>query len=338
MQLWLAKLHYLIPVLTGALAFIGTAAAAAYARKAGMLDLPGERHSHRVATPRGGGAGPVLALLVCTPWILPGSPTSTFWSTCLLPGFAVLGLVGWWDDRVSLSAAVRFVVQLTVSGYLLGCAGVLDGIGLAGALATAVFLVWTTNLYNFMDGSNGMAGGQAVFAGLVLAWLFARAGDEAGGLLSLSVACAAGGFLPWNLGRPRVFMGDVGSGALGFAFGSLLVWGWLSGAFTAAVAWLVMLVFICDSTLTLLERVLKQERWYTPHKQHLYQQLIQRGWSHGRVFALYQGINLVLVTPAIAVAVNFPAFAWAVASVMTLALVLGWMRVRLKLGVLAQAG
>jgi Fuc2NAc and GlcNAc transferase len=115
----------------------------------------------------------------------------------------------------------------------------------------------------------------------------------------------------------------------------LLAWGWLSGAFSLPVAWLVMLVFVCDSTLTLLSRVLRGERWYTPHKQHLYQRLIQRGWPHGRVLALYQGINLALVAPAIAVAVNCPVCDWVAAVAVTLALGLGWVQLRLKLGVLA---
>lgn len=330
--------HLFLPVLAGVLAFLGTAAATAWARRAGMLDWPGERHSHEVPTPRGGGAGPVLALLLCTPWILPSTPAGSFWSSCVLPGFALLGLVGWWDDRVSLSAAARFVTQLAASAWLLGCAGAAGTVGTGTALAVALGVVWMTNLYNFMDGSNGMAGTQAVFAGFVLAVLFGLAGDTAAASLASALALVAAGFLPWNLGQPRVFMGDVGSGALGFAIAALLAWGWLSGAFPLPVAWLVMLVFVCDSSLTLLARVMNGEQWYTPHKQHLYQRLIQRGWSHGRVLALYQGINLALVAPAIAVAVSCPACAWVAAAAVTVALGLGWALVRRQLGVLAQAG
>ncbi|MEJ8566799.1 MraY family glycosyltransferase [Elongatibacter sediminis] len=328
-----------LPVVVFTLSWGGTVAAAAYARRAGMLDLPGERHSHDRPTPRGGGAGPVLALALCTPWIMPGSAASQFWNFSLLPGFALLALVGWWDDRVSLSARVRFVAQLAGAGWLLVGTGFTGDHGIVLAFGALLAIVWMVNLYNFMDGSNGMAGAQAVFAGGVLAWLFARAGEGGGSLFALSLAAAALGFLPWNITRrPRVFMGDVGSGPLGFVIAGLLAWGWHREVMTLPVAWLVMLVFVCDSTLTLLTRVMKGERWYTPHKQHLYQCLIQRGWTHGGVLALYQGLNGLLVLPAIAVAVNWPELAWSVAFAATVVLLVAWVQVKKKLGVLARAG
>lgn len=154
-------------------------------------------------------------------------------------------------------------------------------------------------------------------------------------MLSALLAFACLGFLPWNLGRARVFMGDVASGSLGFAIASLLVYGVLSGSFTVPVAWLIMLVFLVDATMTLLARVLKGEQWYNPHRQHFYQRLIARGWTHGRVLTLYQFINLVLVVPAIAVAVNYPALAMVTAFSLTLALALGWLLARKNPGVLA---
>jgi UDP-N-acetylmuramyl pentapeptide phosphotransferase/UDP-N-acetylglucosamine-1-phosphate transferase len=185
-----------------------------------------------------------------------------------------------------------------------------------------------------MDGSNGMAGSQGVFAGLVLAGLFSRADDYQAVVLCLLLVAACLGFLPWNLGRARVFMGDVASGSLGFAIASMLIYGVFSKEISLAAAWMVMLVFLCDSTLTLSARVLRGEQWYNPHKQHLYQQLIVHGWSHGRVLSLYQLINLVLVMPAIAVAVNFPAFATLVATSTTVAIVLAWLLVKKNIGVL----
>jgi len=183
-----------------------------------------------------------------------------------------------------------------------------------------------------------MAGSQGVFAGGVLAVLIFRSGDTQAAVISALLAAACAGFLPWNLGRARVFMGDVASGPLGFVIGALLVYGVHSGELAAPVAWLVMLVFLCDASLTLITRVIRGERWYTPHKQHLYQRLIGRGWSHGGVLALYQTVNLLLVTPAIAVAVNFPASAMVVASVTTLALVLAWMLAKKNLEWLAISG
>jgi len=336
--------HQLALVFVNALAlsFLLTGLATWYALRRGIMDHPGERHSHRVATPRGGGAGLILALLLSSLWVFAGS--GGFWISCAMPGIVVMSLLGWWDDHVSLSARFRFLIQLAVSIYLLWCIGLgnLSGNGFlmvsVMVAGSAVFLVWMTNLYNFMDGSNGMAGMQAVYAGVVLAFLFEQAAaHESAAAAALLAACSLG-FLPWNLGRARVFMGDTGSLALGFAIGALLVYGVAMRAFELPVALMVMMVFLTDSTLTLLLRVLKGERWYNAHKQHLYQRLIAQGWSHNRVLLLYQAINLTLVVPGIAVAVNFPAFAWTVAIAMILALGLGWYLVNRSIGVLPRAG
>lgn len=255
-----------------------------------------------------------------------------------MPGFVSLSLVGWLDDQVSLSAISRFFVQVLVSIYLLWCLNHHDpSFRLLPFLVAGIFLLWITNLYNFMDGSNGMAGSQGVFAGLILTWLFFRTGDPEAAVISSLIAAACLGFLPWNLGNARVFMGDVASGALGFSFASLLIYGVTSGSLTVVVAWMVMLVFTCDSTLTLLVRVLRGEQWYNPHKQHLYQRLITRGWSHGRVLLLYQAINILLVMPAIAVAVNRPALAIVVGCTTTLICLLAWSLAMQKLGVFARA-
>ena len=152
------------------------------------------------------------------------------------------------------------------------------------------------------------------------------------------IAAACAGFLPWNLVRARVFMGDVGSPVLGFVFGALLVHGVASGVFTLPVGLLVMLLFLTDSTLTLLVRVMKGERWYNAHRQHLYQRLIACGWSHGRVAAFYQALNLALILPGIGVAARYPELAWPVALSLTLLFMLGWYLLTRKTGVLAQAG
>jgi Fuc2NAc and GlcNAc transferase len=133
-------------------------------------------------------------------------------------------------------------------------------------------------------------------------------------------------------------MGDTGSLALGFALGALLIFGVATGAFSLPVALMVMLVFLTDSSLTLLLRVLKGERWYTAHKQHLYQRLIAHGWTHGRVLLFYQTINLTLVVPGIVVANNYPALAWIVALAMILVMGLGWFLVLRNIGVFVRAG
>jgi len=319
------------------LSFFLTGLATWYARRNGMVDRPGERHSHTVATPRGGGAGLVLALLIAS-LFLPASG-GEFWNKCVLPCVVVLAILGWRDDHAALSARFRILVQLAASIYLVTCAndhGWMPGAG--GPFLAVLALVWMCNLYNFMDGSNGMAGLQGVFGGIVLSWLFISAGESGLASVSALVAACCAGFLPWNFGRARVFMGDVGSVSLGFIFGALLAGGVGLTAFSLPVALLVMLVFLADGTLTLLVRVMKGEQWYNAHKQHMYQRLIAHGWTHSRVALYYQLINLAMIVPGIVVAVKYPGLAWPVVMAMILIFAVGWFLVTRKLEGPARAG
>lgn len=330
------------PVLAASIAaflsFLLTGLATWYSRRQGLIDHPGERHSHVEATPRGGGAGLLLALIAAA-WIPGVAEFPDYWIWPVLPGVVVLAMLGWWDDHRPLSAKLRFAVQLAVSIALVWSLSGNEWIATWWAAAVIIlFTAWMINLYNFMDGSNGMAGTQAVFGGLVLANLFSHAGDPDSAWLALMIAACSAGFLPWNLGKARVFMGDVGSLALGFLFAALLVYGVISGAFNLPVGLLVMALFLADSTLTLVVRVLKGERWYNAHRQHLYQQLIAQGWTHTRVLLFYQAINLTLVVPGIVIGVNYPELAWPAAMAVAFVLTVGWYLSNKKIGALASAG
>ena len=185
-------------------------------------------------------------------------------------------------------------------------------------------LVWLMNLYNFMDGSHGMAGFEGVFVAscfTVLAWL---SDHTALALLGGVIAGACAGFLPWNFPRPRIFMGDAGSVPLGFMLGVLLALGLVESAITLPQALLLLIVFLVDASLTLLRRVIRGERWYTPHKQHVYQRLIAQGWTHSRVLLAYQAINLVVVVPALVLVNKVPAYTWPVTALVVVALSAGW--------------
>jgi UDP-N-acetylmuramyl pentapeptide phosphotransferase/UDP-N-acetylglucosamine-1-phosphate transferase len=324
--------------LAAALSFVLTGLATWYARRSGLLDHPGDRHSHTLATPRGGGAGLIAAYLLVSLWLIPHGPPA-WWLSCVLPGMVVLAVTGWWDDHASLSVRVRLFVQLVVSVYLIGCAADAGWMqGVIWMIISGLFVIWMINLYNFMDGSNGMAGLQGIFASLVLAGLFYHSGDVPYAMASLLVAGCCVGFLPWNLGRAKVFMGDVGSLSLGFLFAALLLRGAGTGAFSYPVALIVMLLFLTDASLTLLWRVIRREQWYNAHRQHLYQRMIAHGWTHGQVAMFYQAINLILILPGIMIAVSFPALAWAVALALTLILILGWHLLLNSFGEPAQAG
>jgi UDP-N-acetylmuramyl pentapeptide phosphotransferase/UDP-N-acetylglucosamine-1-phosphate transferase len=324
--------------LAAVLSFVLTGVATWYARQRGMLDHPGERHSHTRATPRGGGAGLVVAFLFAS-FLFVSQSLPGWWWSCLVPGTLILAVTGWWDDHSSLSVRARLFVQLAVSFYLLWCATEAGWIqGAAWIVVSGLFTIWMINLYNFMDGSNGMAGLQGMFASLVLAALFYHSGDRALALAAgLLTGCCAG-FLPWNLGRAKVFMGDVGSLSLGFIFAVLLLYGAGSGAFSYPVALMIMLLFLTDASLTLLWRVFRGERWYNAHRQHLYQWMIAHGLTHGSVATLYQAINLMLVLPGIVLAVSFPALAWGIALALTLIFILGWHLLLNRYGVPTEAG
>lgn len=323
-------------LMTAVAAFLLTGVTTWFARWQGMLDIPGDRHSHTEATPRGGGLGLVLALLLSSwffsgDWLFP-----EFWPHCLLPGFVALAVLGFLDDRYSLSIILRLLVQLAASLFLLGCARQSGwAVDTWLWIAALLFIVWMTNLYNFMDGSNGMAAMQAVFAGVVLSVLFYQSGDTPAAQLAAALAAASLGFLPWNLGKARVFMGDAGSISIGFMIAGLLLFGVIRQNFSVAVACLVMMVFLCDSSLTLLARVMRRERWYTPHKQHIYQRLIAHGWSHNQVMWLYQLINFLLVVPVIVVAVSYPEWATVAAISAACTLAVAWFLASRKFGVLA---
>jgi Fuc2NAc and GlcNAc transferase len=278
--------------------------------RSGMITQPGQRQSHQVATPTGGGLGIVMSLVIGTATLQNFLPFPLFWWKSMLPGVLLLAAVGWLDDRRPVSSRIRLLIQFVVSLWLLGFAcfeGTRGDIGLC--LTSAVALIWLMNLYNFMDGSNGMAGFQAVFAGLVMTGLFFIGGQYAMALLALMVVAACAGFLPLNFPRAAVFMGDVASVPLGFIFGAFAVYGIQTAVIDLASAILVMAVFIVDATLTLVARVIRGERWYTAHNQHVYQRLIVQEWSHSRVLMVYQAVNVLVVLPAVVLVNMYPRFA-----------------------------
>ena len=171
------------------------------ARKSGMIALPGERQSHSRATPTGGGLGLIFSIVMTTVCLELIISLPVFWWQNMLPGVLLLTVVGWQDDRVPVSSFVRLIIQLVVSIWLIRFASL--ALSLKDVFVFAVIIlsmVWLMNVYNFMDGSNGMAGFQGVFAGMVTAALFQMNGQGEMALLALSVAAACAGFLP---GLPR---------------------------------------------------------------------------------------------------------------------------------------
>ncbi len=297
----------MVILMAGVLSFAGSVASLRIARRSGMIVEPGERQSHTVATPTGGGLGIIFSLVASSLIMQFFISLPVFWWQFMLPGLLLLAFTGWLDDKRHVAPLTRLLVQLVVSIWIVVfiCSQApYEQIG--WCLGIILFMVWSMNIYNFMDGSNGMAGFQAIFAGSVLAFLFYAGNQTAMAAISLAVAAASGGFLPLNFPVAKLFMGDVASVALGFIFASLMVYGVYVEILNAETAFLILSVFFVDATLTLVTRVLCGERWYTAHNQHVYQRLIVHGWSHWSVLIVYQLINVVIVLPAIVLSVMYP--------------------------------
>ncbi len=322
-----------IGLYAGILSYVSCRVALRVAQRAGMIVQPGARQSHQVATPTGGGVGLILSVAVTAVGVQSLLPLPVFWWLHILPGVVVLAVAGWLDDRQHVSTVLRLFIQLAVSLWLVGffCFQNPDSnVGICAGIVVA--MIWWMNLYNFMDGSNGMAGFQGVFAGLVMAVLFLFGDQLAVAMLALAVAAACAGFLPLNFPQARIFMGDVASVPLGFIFASLAIYGWHTGTISLALSVLIMSVFIVDATLTLIARVIAGERWYTAHNQHVYQRLIAQGRSHSRVLMLYQTLNVILVLPAIVLAAMYTQYAIVTAGLTLLVLAVSWYTANRKLG------
>jgi Fuc2NAc and GlcNAc transferase len=283
--------------------WVATRVARRYALKRTLLDVPNRRSSHAIPTPRGGGLAiaAVIMIGVALTGIL-GTVAPRI-SIGILGGGLLVACIGWVDDHGGVPAAARAVVHFLAAGWLIVWIGGLPTLdvgvtsvrlGLAGGVAAAVGVVWLINLYNFMDGIDGIAGGEAVTTGIIGGVLLRWAGHPELASLSFLVAAASGGFLLWNWHPAKIFMGDVGSGLLGFLFAALAVVSERGGAVPLLV-WMILLgVFVFDATATLLRRVARGERWYEAHRSHAYQRAVLAGWSHARVTSTVLLLNSVL--------------------------------------------
>jgi Fuc2NAc and GlcNAc transferase len=286
-----------------------------YALRRRLLDVPNDRSSHTRPTPRGGGLAIALTVLFVIAWT--GISGELEWSvvSAILPSLFLVGLIGWLDDHFEIDILWRACTYLVAAGWFVWLMGGIP-VMMLGAFTwkTGIWnipllvlgLAWLTNLYNFMDGADALAGLQAVLAGIAGAVLFWLQGAESLSFLAAVTAAAAAGFLVWNWPPARIFMGDVGSCFLGFLFGCLAVLG-ETMAGLPALLWLILLgVFVWDATCTLFLRMLRGETWYAAHRSHAYQRLLQLGWSHGRVALAFLLYNLLILWPLTIWAYYYP--------------------------------
>lgn len=266
-----------------AAAFVITSALIAWMLKSRfarlVLDHPNERSLHVNPVPRTGGLAIMVAVVGAGLALLPGS---LVW----LGPAAALALLSFVDDLRGLPVTVRFACQLVVCGAF--AAWVLADRSLPWIALATLAAAWLANLYNFMDGSDGLAGGMAAigFGASGLAAL--AAGDVALAAASFSITGAAAAFLVFNLHPARIFMGDVGSIPLGFLAAAFGLMGWRGGAWPVWFPLLVFSPFVVDASVTLARRLLRGDKVWQAHKEHYYQRLVRMGWGHRRTaFAEY---------------------------------------------------
>ena len=261
-----------------------------------IVDYPNKRSLHTQPTPRSGGIAILAAVVI-------GSFFQVWWSNeqdgiVLWIGLALLvvATVSFLDDRSDVPVAYRLVAHvvgaiLLLLGGLSSYTVVLPGIDWilpvwSGNIMSLLFVVWMINVYNFMDGMDGFAGGMAVSGFGTFAVLGLLAGATLFSLLNMVVASAALGFLVFNFPPARVFMGDVGSSMLGFLAAAMSLWAEHERLFPLWIAVLVFSPFVVDASVTLIRRLLRGEKPWQAHKTHYYQSLVQSGWGHRRTVLL----------------------------------------------------
>jgi len=213
---------------------------------------------------------------------------------------ALLGAVSLIDDRFHIPVTARLAAQVLAAMVLMINGLRLETVSLPGMTLEfpgvvewcvgVLFVIWMTNLYNFMDGMDGLAAGMAVIGFGTFAVLGGIAGEPLFVILNLAVAGAAGGFLIHNFPPARIFMGDSGSSALGFLAAAFMLWAERDDIFPLWTGVLIFLPFVADATMTLIRRVIHRDRIWVAHKTHYYQRLVRLGWSQRRATLTEYGL------------------------------------------------
>jgi Fuc2NAc and GlcNAc transferase len=317
-----------------ACAVVLTGAWRAIAMRYALLDVPNRRSSHVVPTPRGAGAAIVLSFLPVLLTRAQQGGEDTRLALALAAGGLLVAAVGLVDDFRSVAPRWRLVAHVVAAALAVAIVGSPpELLGLADlsawpafvALLVILALVWHINLYNFMDGIDGIAGSQAVFVALAGGWLSSCAGHGWPPAL-LALAAASGGFLIWNWPRAKVFMGDVGSGFLGFALATLALHSAVRGELSVWTWLILVLAFVADATMTLVRRLLRGERLAEAHHNHAYQRWARRLGGHAPVTTALVLIDLAVLLPVAWASVIFRAHAGTIALCATAAtLVAAWL-------------
>lgn len=284
--------------------------------RAQLLAVPTDRSSHLIPTPVGGGLGIVLAYLlgVLCLWLGESLVTAQLLALAASVPVAIIGLI---DDRRHVDFRVRLLVQAFGAFLVLTLLGELPPIPVASIsldpglwmwLLVPLALIWLTNLYNFMDGIDGLAGSETCFVAASAALLLLVNDDLPLAFLCLCLFAGAAGFLTFNWPPARIFMGDVGSGFAGYSLGLVALLSHYHGTMSLWSWVLLLAVFIVDATMTLIRRVVAGRRWYHAHRTHAYQHAASRYNSHKTVSIVVLFINVVWLLPLALLAGKYPEY------------------------------
>jgi len=295
-----------------------------------VIDVPNDRSSHRVPTPRGGGLAIAIVSMmgVVLLWLVGKVPLWVLLGFCI-PG-ATIAVIGLLDDVMQLPASIRLIVHVVACAIGLWALPTLEFAGLpvrAVPLAVLVsllllVLVWGVNLFNFMDGIDGIAAMEAVFVGLMIGVLSYSADASMSHLPAVIVAGAAAGFLILNWPPAKIFMGDSGSGFLGYA----LCFCGFAAAYAGVNIWAFVIVvgaFVADATVTLIRRLIQGQQVLQPHRSHAYQKLTDRFGGHLPVTLLFTGVNVGWLAPLALLAQRWTDWAGLIALIAYMPLIVG---------------
>ena len=308
-----------------------------------LMDSPNHRSSHKVPTPSGGGIGLAIAGSLVGVYLLVVEPINSYLAVVLAIS-CVLAAVGLHDDRKPMRARWRLLIQVVMAISLLF---VLGGLPEMQRFADAWFgrtliyaflllvIVWWINLYNFMDGIDGLAGMQTIFmllAGVVLlVWPHPDLLANPVTVWMLCIAGATAGFLMLNWAPAKIFMGDVGSVYLAFmllSFGLLTIRNEFIPVVTGLAMWAILgALFATDATITLMTRMVTTRRWHESHRSHVYQRLARKLDGHRTVTLLYLAVNVLWLLPLAGICVRYSewAVAWAVTAYLPLIVLAIWL-------------
>jgi Fuc2NAc and GlcNAc transferase len=286
-----------------------------YLNKKGVLDIPNERSSHKIPTPRGGGVGIVLGVVISA--IIFTLITGEYKLLWMVLISLVIGAVGWIDDvKKGLHTGLRFLIQLLCSIAIIWIFNPIDKLPLPsplhfhmyyyGIIVSVIWLIGITNIFNFLDGIDGYAGTQGFIGGLILALI---TWGTPVSMIALLISAACAGFLIFNWHPAKIFMGDVGSSFLGFLFAAMPFYfrdapgiDYRSQVFfgTAIVLWF----FLLDGTFTIFRRLFRGEKIWKAHKSHLYQRLVMTGMKHNEVVLTVSFFYMILFSVMIFFAIQ----------------------------------